>query len=77
MITMNSTERTLADTFTVVHPIFDEPEKKCDPSNLGLMQMSKSVKISLLLLRIYLIVMGLMLGYHMLDLAGIFGRHGK
>lgn len=64
-----------AEAYLVVHPIFDEPEQKCDPSSLGRMHMSKSVRTCLMLLRIYLIVMGLMLGYHMLDLAGVFGRH--
>ncbi|HLK14170.1 MAG TPA: hypothetical protein VKT78_05140 [Fimbriimonadaceae bacterium] len=63
--------------FEVVHPIYDAPELKCDPSDLGPMKMSKSVRFSLLALRGYLAVMGLMLGYHMLDLAGAFGTHLK
>jgi hypothetical protein len=61
--------------FYVIHPLFDKPEQKCDPSALGLMKMSKSVKLSLTLLRVYLIVMMLMLTYHLLDLAGLFGHH--
>jgi hypothetical protein len=28
-------------------------------------------------LRMYIIVMGLLLIYHVLDLAGVFGHHGK
>jgi len=60
--------------FEVIHPIYDEPEIKCDPTGLGAMEMSKSVKVSLLVLRVYLFAMGLMLAYHLLDLAGAFGH---
>ncbi len=38
------------------------------------MKMSRSVRLSLLMLRGYLIVMGLMLAYHMLDLSGVLRR---
>lgn len=62
------------EEFIVVHPLFDEPEQKCDPSHLGQMKMSRSVRLSLLMLRGYLIVMGLMLAYHMLDLSGVLRR---
>ena len=62
------------DRFEVIHPLFDKPEVKCDPSSLGAMHMSKSVRVSLVVLRGYLILMGLLLGYHMLDLAGVFHR---
>jgi hypothetical protein len=63
--------------FEVIHPIYDTPEAKCDPTDLGPMKMSKSVRFSLFALRGYLLVMGLMLGYHMLDLAGAFAHHVK
>ncbi len=43
--------------------------------NYGRIEMSKSVKVSLTLLRVYLIAMMLMLCYHLLDLAGVFGAH--
>jgi hypothetical protein len=36
--------------------------------------MTQPVRFSLFVLRGYLIVMTLMLGYHVLDLAGIFSR---
>lgn len=58
----------------VVHPIFDAPEEKCDPTTLGKIKMSRSVRFSLIVLRAYLVVMGAMLTYHMLDLSGVFGR---
>jgi hypothetical protein len=61
--------------FYVVHPLFDKPEDKCDPATLGRIQMSPSVKVSLMALRSYLIAMILLLVYHFLDLAGLFGHH--
>ena len=63
--------------FVAVHPIYDEPEAKCDPSTLGPMKLSRSVRFSLFALRGYLVVMGLMLGYHLLDLAGVIAHHAK
>lgn len=59
------------EEFVVVHPLFDEPEQKCDPNNLGRIKMSRSVRLSLVMLRGYLIVMGVMLTYHMIQLAGL------
>ncbi len=58
------------EQFVVVHPLFDKPEQKCDASELGQMTMSPTVRFCLLTLRVYLIGMGLLLGYHLLDLAG-------
>jgi hypothetical protein len=55
----------------VIHPLDDEPEAKCDPDNLGAMKMSASVRTSLQLLRCYLIVMVVLVGYRVLELAGI------
>lgn len=65
------------ETFVVIHPLFDEPEQKCDPTDLGRIKMSSSVRSCLFVLRAYLMVMGVMLGYHMLDLAGVFAHHAK
>lgn len=65
------------DRFEVIHPLYDAPEAKCDASTLGPMNLSKSVRFSLLLLRGYLVLMGIMLGYHLLDLAGVFAKHGQ
>lgn len=61
--------------YQVVHPMFDEPEAKLSPVGMGQIKMSKSVKVSLLLLRAYLMLMFGLLAYHMLDLAGTFGPH--
>jgi len=58
--------------FYVIHPLDDVKEEKRDADTLGPMPMTTSVRISLLMLRGYLVVMGLLVLYHVLDLAGIF-----
>jgi hypothetical protein len=59
----------------VIHPLDDVREEKVDTENLGPMAMTASVRISLLSLRAYLVLMMLMVFYHVLDLAGLFGHH--
>ncbi len=61
--------------FHVIHPLDDIAEEKCSPEGLGQMPMSASVKLSLYALRGYLILIGLMVGYRVLTLAGVFGHH--
>jgi hypothetical protein len=56
--------------FSVIHPLHDLPEQKCSSEGLGRIRMTRPVRISLGVLRAYLVVMTLMLGYHVLDLAG-------
>jgi len=58
--------------FHVIHPLDDKAEQKCSSEGLGQIAMTKTVRVSLGILRGYLIVMTLMLGYHVLDLAGVF-----
>jgi hypothetical protein len=60
-----------AEYFRVIHPLNDEPESKCKSDGLGPIEMTPAVRISLKILRSYLILMTLMLVYHVLDLAGI------
>jgi hypothetical protein len=60
--------------FNVIHPLNDVPEQKCSSEGLGRIAMTRPVRICLGVLRGYLIAMTLMLGYHVLDLAGVF--HG-
>jgi hypothetical protein len=60
--------------FRVVHPLDDIAEQKCSGSGLGRIRMTRAVRISLGVLRAYLIVMTLMLGYHVLDLAGVLHK---
>jgi len=65
----------VTDEFVVIHPLFDEPELKRTGEDLGRMQMSKSVRISLLMLRGYLILMSLMLLFHLISQAST-ASHG-
>jgi hypothetical protein len=60
--------------YVVVHPLDDRHEEKIDTSILGPMPMTTSVKLSLMALRGYLILMMVLVGYHCLDLAGVFGK---
>lgn len=57
--------------FEVIHPMLDVPEEKCNPELLGPMKMSRSVKISLFVLRAYLVSMAILLLVHVLGLAGV------
>lgn len=61
--------------YVVVHPLDDAPEEKVDTSRLGPMPMTTTVKLSLMALRGYLILMVLLVFYHVIDLAGAFGKH--
>jgi len=63
------------DCFVVVHPLDDVPEEKVDAENLGPMAMTTSVRISLLSLRAYLVLMMVLVFYHVVVVAGWFGRH--
>ena len=56
--------------FHVIHPLDDVAEKKCSSDGFGQIAMTPSVRLSLKILRGYLILMSLMLIYHVLDLAG-------
>ena len=69
---MATTQSTYA--MKVVHPLDDEPEQKRQTEGLGPIAMTRVVRISLMVLRVYLILMTLMLIYHVGDLAGIFGK---
>ena len=53
-----------------------QPDEKRNGEGLGLMAMSPAVRFGLNLLRVYLFAMMLMLAYHVLDLAGVFGHRG-
>ena len=63
--------------FVVVHPLDDAPEQEVDTSVLAPMSMTASVKFSLMTLRGYLVLMMLLVLYHVMDLAGTFGGHGR
>jgi hypothetical protein len=75
-VTMNVDLNELPENhYVVVHPLDDQPEEKIDTSSLGPMPMTTSVKLSLFALRGYLILMVLLVVYHCVDLAGVFGKH--
>lgn len=63
-----------SEYFCVIHPLHDEPETKCQSDGLGPIEMTRSVRVSLIVLRAYLVTMGGMLVYHVLDLAGMLHR---
>lgn len=58
--------------YLVVHPLDDRPEEKIDTETLGPMAMTRTVKLSLLSLRIYLVLMIVLVAYHVLQIAGLF-----
>ena len=60
--------------FLVIHPLDDIPEQKVETKHLGPMRMTPAVRLSLLALRGYLVLMTLLVAYHVLDLAGMFGK---
>ena len=60
--------------YLVIHPLDDVQEQKVDTTHLGLMRMTPAVRISLLALRGYLVLMMLLVLYHVLSLAGVFGK---
>ena len=59
------------NAFRVIHPLDDVAEQKCSTEGLGKIKMTRAVRISLGVLRAYLILMTLMLGYHVVDLSGL------
>ena len=60
--------------FRVIHPLDDVAEQKCSAEGLGKIPTTWAVRASLGVLRAYLILMTLMLGYHVLDLTGLLHR---
>lgn len=58
------------ETFRVLHPLDDVAEQKCTSEGLGPIAMTRSVRVSLVMLRGYLVLMFLLLLYHVLDMAG-------
>ena len=52
-------------------PLDDVAEQKCSTEGLGKIRMTRAVRVSLGVLRAYLILMTVMLGYHVLDLSGL------
>jgi hypothetical protein len=57
--------------FTVVHPLDDEPEERVDTEHLGPMEVTSTARICLFALRGYLLLMFGLLGFRVLQLAGL------
>ena len=55
-------------SFRVIHPLQDTIEKKCSSQGLGLIAMTRPVRISLMILRGYLIGMTILLGIYIFGL---------
>ncbi len=72
MATLNVTPN--MNEFRVIHPLDDVREQKCSTEGLGKIKMTRAVRISLGVLRAYLILMTLMLGYHVIDLSGLLHK---
>ena len=72
MATLNVTPN--MNEFRVIHPLDDVAEQKCSTEGLGKIKMTRAVRISLGVLRAYLILMTLMLGYHVVDLSGLLHK---
>ena len=56
--------------YQVIHPLDDEPERKCNPDVLGPMHRTLAARIALFALRGYLMLMVLLLVYELLRRAG-------
>ncbi len=61
--------------FRVIHPLYDEPEEKCNPEALGPLRLTKGERLSLYVLQAYLVLMLGLAGYRVAELAGILGPH--
>ena len=55
-----------ANQFFVIHPLDDQPEQKVDMESLGPMPLTRTVRVSLMSLRAYLVVMMLLVLYRVL-----------
>jgi hypothetical protein len=62
---------TKVEKYIVIHPLDDRPEEKVDTAALGPMPMTRTVKLSLMSLRAYLVLMILLVAYHVLQIAGL------
>jgi hypothetical protein len=75
MILETTPETTMDEReFLVIHPLDDVQEQKVETAHLGAMRMTPVVRASLLALRGYLVLMIVLVLYHVLDLAGLFGK---
>jgi hypothetical protein len=70
----HETRRMTKPEYVVIHPLDDAPEKKVDVSQLGRMPMTRAVRLSLIVLRGYLVLMSVLVLYQVGSMAGVIGR---
>ena len=68
-------EETKKNHLVVIHPLDDLPERKVDLEELGPMPMTRSVRLSLVSLRGYLVVMLVLVIYHLIGMATGWAHH--
>ena len=65
---------TMSPNYTVIHPLDDAPEEKCSSTHLDKIAMSPTVRISLIVLRGYLVLISALCLYHVLGVAGLLSK---
>jgi hypothetical protein len=73
MTTMVNTAET--KLYTVIHPLDDAPEQKRSLEAIGPIKMSRSVRLSLMALRAYLVLMTAMTAVRVVEIASTLGHH--
>lgn len=56
--------------FTVIHPLHDAPEAKCNADDLGPLKLTPGCRIALVAVRFYLVAIMLMGTYRVVTLVG-------
>lgn len=59
-----------SDHYTVIHPLDDVPEERRSVEGLGPIKLTRSVRVALLVLRGYLIFMGCLVVYRLVQFWG-------
>lgn len=70
-LTNNSKRASKENTFYVVHPLHDKAEEKRNTEGLGFIELTPTVKASLMTLRLYLILMVGLVVFRVLKETGI------
>jgi hypothetical protein len=60
--------------FTVIHPLNDAPEVKCNADHLGPIKLTPGCRIALIAVRFYLVAIMLMGGYRVVTLMSAIKR---
>jgi hypothetical protein len=57
-------------SFTVIHPLHDAPEAKCNADDLGPLKLTPGCRLALIAVRFYLVAIMLMGAYRVATLLG-------